>query len=55
MRRTGTLGVPVVQLPSTSPANASWRFERKLSAWREALAPHLLAPARGATRFSTSP
>ncbi|MEK9804096.1 MAG: DNA-deoxyinosine glycosylase [Curvibacter sp.] len=27
---------PLVQLPSTSPANASWRFERKLAAWREA-------------------
>ena len=24
-------------LPSTSPANASWSFERKLAAWREAL------------------
>lgn len=23
------------KLPSTSPANASWRFERKLAAWRE--------------------
>lgn len=27
---------PLVQLPSTSPANASWNFERKLAAWREA-------------------
>jgi TDG/mug DNA glycosylase family protein len=27
---------PLVQLPSTSPANASWSFERKLTAWREA-------------------
>ncbi len=26
----------LVQLPSTSPANASWSFERKLAAWREA-------------------
>lgn len=26
-----------VRLPSTSPANASWSFERKLAAWREAL------------------
>jgi len=24
----------VVKLPSTSPANASWNFERKLAAWR---------------------
>ncbi|MHB8949127.1 MAG: DNA-deoxyinosine glycosylase [Rhodoferax sp.] len=34
---TATLGLPVVKLPSTSPANASWSFERKLSAWREAV------------------
>jgi hypoxanthine-DNA glycosylase len=27
----------VVKLPSTSPANASWRVERKLAAWREAM------------------
>jgi G:T/U-mismatch repair DNA glycosylase len=27
-----------VVLPSTSPANAGWSFERKLAAWREALA-----------------
>ena len=35
MRVTGALGVPVHRLPSTSPANASWSFERKLAAWRE--------------------
>jgi len=35
MRVTRTLGVPVHRLPSTSPANASWSFERKLAAWRE--------------------
>lgn len=34
---TATLGLPVLKLPSTSPANASWSFERKLAAWREAL------------------
>lgn len=36
-----SLGVehfPLVKLPSTSPANASWSFERKLAAWREAVA-----------------
>ncbi|MEN9436429.1 MAG: hypothetical protein RIR09_1084 [Pseudomonadota bacterium] len=33
-RHTRSLGVPVYQLPSTSPANASWSFERKLEAWR---------------------
>ena len=34
-----SLGVehfPLVKLPSTSPANASWSFDRKLSSWREA-------------------
>jgi hypoxanthine-DNA glycosylase len=36
MRHTRALGVPVLRLPSTSPANASWSFERKLAAWREA-------------------
>lgn len=32
---TRALGLPVWRLPSTSPANASWSFERKLAAWRE--------------------
>jgi TDG/mug DNA glycosylase family protein len=27
----------LVRLPSTSPANASWPYDRKLEAWREAL------------------
>jgi hypoxanthine-DNA glycosylase len=35
MRVTRQLGVAVHRLPSTSPANASWSFERKLAAWRE--------------------
>jgi hypoxanthine-DNA glycosylase len=37
-RHTGKLedwGLPTVRLPSTSPANASWSFERKLAAWRD--------------------
>lgn len=34
-RHSRTLGLPVVRLPSTSPAHASWSFERKLAAWRE--------------------
>ena len=34
MRITGALGLPVVRLPSTSPANAGWSFDRKLAAWR---------------------
>ncbi len=43
MRVTAALGVAVHRLPSTSPANASWSFERKLEAWREVLAGHGLA------------
>jgi hypoxanthine-DNA glycosylase len=34
-RHTTLLGLPVYRLPSTSPANASWSFDRKLAAWRE--------------------
>ena len=33
---THALGLPVLRLPSTSPANASWSFDRKLAAWRAA-------------------
>jgi len=36
LRITASLGLPVGKLPSTSPANASWSFERKLEAWRAA-------------------
>ncbi len=36
--RVQALGLSAVKLPSTSPANAGWTFERKLQAWREALA-----------------
>lgn len=36
MRHIRALGLPVRRLPSCSPANASWSFERKLLAWREA-------------------
>lgn len=36
MALTRALGIEVVRLPSTSPANASWSFERKLAAWKEA-------------------
>ena len=32
-----SLGVSTCILPSTSPANATWSFERKLLAWREGL------------------
>ena len=43
MRHTRALGVPVARLPSSSPANASWSFERKLAAWRAVFAEHGLA------------
>ncbi|NKI96827.1 DNA-deoxyinosine glycosylase [Rhizobacter sp. SG703] len=43
MRFTATLGVTVTRLPSTSPANASWSFERKLAAWRAAFEAHGIA------------
>ena len=36
LRFTGALGLPVFKLPSSSPANASWSFDRKLTAWRAA-------------------
>ena len=29
-----------IKLPSTSPANASWSFERKLAAWSDVMARH---------------
>ena len=38
MRHTAALGLPVFKLPSSSPANASWSFERKCAAWRAAFA-----------------
>jgi hypoxanthine-DNA glycosylase len=38
MRVTRGLGLPVHRLPSTSPANASWSFERKLIAWHRVFA-----------------
>ncbi|WP_119153110.1 DNA-deoxyinosine glycosylase [Caldimonas tepidiphila] len=40
MPLTRALGLPVYRLPSTSPANASWSFERKLAAWREVFGRH---------------
>jgi len=50
-RVIASLGLPhfaVLKLPSTSPANASWSFERKLIAWREVMA------AAGLVKTSTS-
>ncbi len=37
MKHVAGLGYGVLRLPSTSPANASWSFERKLAAWGAAL------------------
>ena len=34
--------IAVYKLPSTSPANASWSFERKLAAWRDVFEKHRL-------------
>jgi hypoxanthine-DNA glycosylase len=42
MRITRALGLPVYRLPSTSPANASWSFERKLAAWRAVFDAHAI-------------
>lgn len=42
-RVTEALGVAVARLPSTSPANASWSFERKLAAWRALFEAHGVA------------
>lgn len=39
-QHTAQLGLPVYKLPSTSPANASWSFDRKLAAWSEVLQRH---------------
>ncbi len=36
MRVTRALGLPVLRLPSTSAAHASWSFERKCAAWQAA-------------------
>jgi len=42
-KHTQALGLPVYKLPSTSPANASWSFDRKLAVWAEVLRMHGVA------------
>ena len=49
-RITGQLGVDVHTLPSTSPANASWSFARKLDAWRAVFSRYDLAPTTNEVR-----
>ncbi|WP_394680134.1 DNA-deoxyinosine glycosylase [uncultured Comamonas sp.] len=36
-RVQAVLGLPSYRLPSSSPANASWSFERKLAGWRDVM------------------
>ena len=38
MKQVAALGFTVLRLPSSSPANASWSFERKRAAWQTAFA-----------------
>jgi hypoxanthine-DNA glycosylase len=42
---TRALGLPAHRLPSTSPANASWSFDRKRAAWAEVFSAHGIMPA----------
>lgn len=38
MRHGAALGLPMFRLPSSSPANAGWSFERKRVAWQQVFA-----------------
>jgi hypoxanthine-DNA glycosylase len=58
LRQVQALGMPALRLPSTSPANAGWSFERKLAAWRAAFeqaAVPGLAAAAPTTPSTTDP
>lgn len=44
-RHTEALGLPIYKLPSSSPAHASWSFERKLEAWRDVIESHTASTA----------
>lgn len=50
-RHTEALGLPVWRLPSSSPANARWSFERKLAAWHEVFVTAGLVPASAPAAF----
>jgi hypoxanthine-DNA glycosylase len=50
-RHTEALGLPVWRLPSSSPANASWSFERKLARWHEVFAFAGLVPGKATAAF----
>lgn len=39
-KHSAALGLPVHRLPSTSAANTSWSFERKLAAWQDVFNTH---------------
>jgi hypoxanthine-DNA glycosylase len=39
-KHSAALGLPIYRLPSTSAANASWSFERKLAAWQDVFNTH---------------
>jgi G:T/U-mismatch repair DNA glycosylase len=39
-KHSASLGLPIYRLPSTSAANASWSFERKLAAWQDVFKIH---------------
>jgi hypoxanthine-DNA glycosylase len=49
------LGLQVFRLPSTSPANASWSFDRKCEAWARAFAAAGIELARPTQPFATMP
>jgi hypoxanthine-DNA glycosylase len=49
IRITRQLGLPVIRLPSTSPANAGWTFLRKRQAWADAFSSCGIAVRAGAT------
>ena len=41
-RESCEIGIPVVKLPSTSPANAAWNVERLITVWKEEIGKYLI-------------